>query len=290
MKQALTVDDIMIKNVKSIEIPGTRDEVLELMQKERISAVPVVKEGTLLGIVTRIDLLKHPEEEQIAMLMTRDPITITPDAPLARAAAILMQTGLRRLPVVVRGKLVGIVTVSDIVGAIGQMDIREAIKNFVRDGVVAIWEETPVPVASEIIRLSKRDALPVLNNKRELVGIISITDIINLSRIEDTVEKSDMSAGADEDKWTWESMRDTMSLYYGVSRISLPDVPVKSVMIKDVITAFHKTPVSECAKKMRRNRIEQVPVITADNKLDGLLLDRELLAVLAEKVPVASKV
>jgi hypothetical protein len=36
---------------------------------------------------------------------------------------------------------------------------------------------------------------------------------------------------------------------------------------------------------MRRNRIEQVPVITADNKLDGLLLDRELLAVIAEKLP-----
>jgi CBS domain-containing protein len=257
--------------------------VLELMQKEHISAVPVVKEGTLLGIVTRIDLLKHPEEEQIAMLMTRDPITIVPDAPLAKAAAILMQTGLRRLPVVVRGKLVGIVTVSDIVGAIGQMEIKEPIMNFIRDGIVAIWEETPVPVASEIIRLSKRDALPVLDTKRELAGIISITDIINLSRIEDTVEKSDMSAGADEDKWTWESMRDTMSLYYGVSRISLPDVPVKSVMIKDVITAFHKTPVSECARKMRRNRIEQVPVITADNKLDGLLLDRELLAVIADK-------
>ena len=68
MKQAITVDDIMIKNVKSIEIPGSRDEVLDLMQKERISAVPVVKEGTLLGIVTRIDLLKHPTEEQIAML------------------------------------------------------------------------------------------------------------------------------------------------------------------------------------------------------------------------------
>ncbi len=59
-------------------------------------------------------------------------------------------------------------------------------------------------------------------------------------------------------------------------------------MIKDVITAFHKTPVSECARKMRRNRIEQVPVITADNKLDGLLLDRELLAVLADKVPATS--
>jgi CBS domain-containing protein len=33
---------------------------------------------------------------------------------------------------------------------------------------------------------------------------------------------------------------------------------------------------------MRRNRIEQVPVITADNKLDGLLLDRDLLQVLVQ--------
>ena len=140
----------------------------------------------------------------------------------------------------------------------------------------------PIPVVSEIIRLSKNDALPVLNNKRELTGIITITDIINLSSIEDSVEKSDMSSAGDEDKWTWESMRDTMSLYYGVSKISLPDVSVKKVMIKEVVTAFHKTSVSDCAKKMRRNRIEQVPVITADNKLDGLLLDRDLLQVLVQ--------
>lgn len=282
MKQGTTVDDIMIKNVKSIEIPGSRDEILSLMQSEHISAVPVVKEGTLLGIVTRIDLLKHPEEEQIALLMTRDPVTITPEAPISEAARILIMTGLRRLPVVVKNKLVGIVTVSDIVGAIGQMDITVPINDYVKNGVVAVWEDTPIAVVSEIIRLSKNDALPVLNNKKELTGIITITDIINLSSIEDSVERSDMSSAGDEDKWTWESMRDTMSLYYGVSKISLPDVMVKKVMIKDVVTAFHKTSVSDCAKKMRRSRIEQVPVITADNKLDGLLLDRDLLQVLVQ--------
>jgi len=280
MKQGTTVDDIMIKNVKSIEIPGSRDEILSLMQSEHISAVPVVKEGTLLGIVTRIELLKHPEEEQIALLMTRDPVTITPEAPISEAARILIMTGLRRLPVVVKNKLVGIVTVSDIVGAIGQMDITVPINDYVKNGVVAVWEDTPITVVSEIIRLSKNDALPVLNNKKELTGIITITDIINLSSIEDSVERSDMSSAGDEDKWTWESMRDTMSLYYGVSKISLPDISVKKVMIKDVVTAFHKTSVSDCAKKMRRSRIEQVPVITADNKLDGLLLDRDLLQVL----------
>ena len=283
MKQVVTVDDIMIKSVKSIEIPGSRDEVLDLMQKERISAVPVVKEGTLLGIITRIDLLKHPTEEQIALLMTRDPVTITPDAPISEAARILLMTGLRRLPVVVKNKLVGIVTVADIVGAIGQMDISSPIKTYVKNNIVAVWEETPVNVVSEIIRLSKHDALPVLNNKSELTGIITITDLINMSHIEDSVERSDMSSASDEDKWTWESMRDTMQLYYGVSSIKLPDTPVKSVMIKEVITAFHKTPISDCARKMRRSRIEQMPVITADNKLDGLLLDRDLLNVLVHQ-------
>ena len=193
---------------------------MSLMQSEHISAVPVVKEGTLLGIVTRIDLLKHPEEEQIALLMTRDPVTITPEAPISEAARILIMTGLRRLPVVVKNKLVGIVTVSDIVGAIGQMDITVPINDYVKNGVVAVWEDTPINVVSEIIRLSKNDALPVLNNKKELTGIITITDIINLSSIEDSVEHSDMSSAGDEDKWTWESMRDTMSLYYGVSKIS----------------------------------------------------------------------
>jgi CBS domain-containing protein len=72
----IIVDDVMIREVASAELPGSRDEVLEILKTKHISGVPIVKNGELLGIVTRTDLLKNREEEQIALIMTRNPVTI----------------------------------------------------------------------------------------------------------------------------------------------------------------------------------------------------------------------
>jgi len=90
---------------------------------------------------------------------------------------------------------------------------------------------------------------------------------------------SDMSAGTDDDAWTWESMRDTMSLYYSVSKIQLPDSPVKNLikLTGEPETALLTSHVSECARKMRRKRIDQLPVITSSKKLLGLVRDKDLL-------------
>ncbi|MCZ7399902.1 MAG: CBS domain-containing protein, partial [Candidatus Methanoperedens sp.] len=112
-----------------------------------------------------------------------------------------------------------------------------------------------------------------------LVGVASDKDLISASVIEDKTEMSDMSAGSDDDAWTWESMRDTMSLYYSVSKIQLPNSPVKDIMkLKgEQETATLSSPASDCARKMRRNRIDQLPVINSTRKLLGLLRDKDLL-------------
>ncbi len=175
--------------------------------------------------MTRTNLLQNPpEEEQLALLMTRDPITISPPgSDLQSAARLLLQHGIRRLPVVDDGKLVGgLVTVADVVGAIADMNIDTPIKDYVEKEVVAIFSETPLPVVARIMELACVKAVPVLDAALELIGIISDRDIISASVIEDSVEMSDMSAGQDDDAWTWESMRDTMSIYYSVSRIKVP--------------------------------------------------------------------
>ncbi|MGZ4912513.1 MAG: CBS domain-containing protein, partial [Halobacteriota archaeon] len=100
------------------------------------------------------------------------------------------------------------------------------------------------------------------------------------SKIEDTTEKADLSAGSDEDAWTWEAVRDTMSLYYGVSRVELPNIPVKDIMMTDYESLYHKTGASECARQMRRFNIELLPVITVDQKLEGIIKDTDLIKVL----------
>jgi CBS domain-containing protein len=273
------VEDVMIREVASASLPGSRDEVLEILKTKHISGIPIVKNGELLGIVTRTDLLKNPEEEQIALIMTRNPVTISTGKSIAEAARLILDNNIRRLPVVENNKLLGILTIADIVGAIAKMNLIAPISDYFGDHVVSVWSETPIMVVGAIMELADVKAVPILDSNIALVGVASDKDLISASIIEDRTEVSNMSSGSDDDAWTWESLRDTMSLYYSVSKIKLPNYPVKDILKfkGEPETAVSSSQVSECAKKMRRKRLDQIPVITSSRNLLGLLRDKDLL-------------
>src|SRR6056297_2377307 len=87
----------------TVELPGTRDDVLEYLQEYGFSSVPVVKETDgeeiYRGLVSRDDLIDSPDEDQLALLM-RDVPTITTDADIHAAATLMSEEAARRLPVV----------------------------------------------------------------------------------------------------------------------------------------------------------------------------------------------
>lgn len=276
----IRVEEIMVREVAYATIPGSRDEVLQILKTKHISGVPVVKNGEVVGIVTRTDLIKNPEEDQIALLMTREPVAIPPGASIVEASHLMLDRNIRRIPVVEDHTLAGIVTLADIVKAISSLGINDPIEPYLGDGVVTVWEETPLSVVGEIMELADVKAVPVIGFNRKLLGVVTDKDLIAESIIEERVEKSNMSAGSDDDAWTWESLRDTMSLYYSVSWIKFPDTPVREAIKGEMVTATPGSPVSDCAKKMRRNNIDQIPVVSATGKLKGLLRDRDLLRAL----------
>nr|QNO56030.1 putative protein [Methanosarcinales archaeon ANME-1 ERB7] len=276
------VRDVMVEDVAYVTVPGTREQLMAVCKSKHISGVPVLKEGRVVGVVTRQDVLRNRDENQIALLMHRNPIIISPEATIAEAAEIILSHGIRRLPVVVGEKLVGLITIADLIREIAKRDYEESISNYIGDNTMAVWDDMPLSVVGRIMELARVKAAPVLNLELELVGLITDLDLINVSVIEDTTEQSDLSLGSDEDAWTWEGMRDTMRLYYDVSKIKLPDKLVKDVLVKDVITVTHNSEVSDCAKKMSENKFDQLPVISARGKLTGMLIDRDLLRVLFE--------
>jgi CBS domain-containing protein len=279
-RERKTVRDLMRKRVAYVTVPGTREDVLEVFRQKHVSGVPVVKEGKVIGVVTRQDLLRNPNEEQLALLMMRNPVTIAPDTTLKDAAKLLRDYGIRRLPVVEDGQLVGIVTVADFIREIAKWDDSTPIANFVREKVLALWDETPLGIAGRIMELGKVKAVPVLNSAFELVGLITDQDLINAAVIEEGLGRSDLSLGSDEDEWSLDGMRDTMKLYYSVSRIRLPEKLVRNVMVTKVVTATRNQGVSSCAQRMSEGRFDQLPVISARGKLIGMLIDRDLLRTL----------
>ena len=273
------VEDIMVKDVTFATLPGSRDEVLNILKNKNISGVPVLKDSKVVGIVSRTNILKNPEEEQLALLMSRNPVTIQVGESLKKAAQLLYEKDIHRLPVIDQdGYLKGLITTADIIGAIADFEIETPIQNYISSRVFVIWSDTPLPVVSRQMDLADVKACPVLDSTLNLVGIISDRDVVGSSIIEDRVEKSDMSAGDDDDSWTWESMRDTMSIYYSISSVKLPiDKCAKDIMVSDLITATKITSVSVCARKMKRAKIDQMPIVDASGKLEGMLVNRDLL-------------
>jgi len=164
------------------------------------------------------------------------------------------------------------------------MKIEEEIKDIYASQTFALWEDTPLPLVGRIMEISGYEAIPILNKDAKLQGIISERDLIRCAMIEDSVETSDFSTtGTDDDEWTWESIRDVHHISYGISRVQLPNRAVKTAMITNVVMVPPNAEVSECALKMKRARVDQLPIVNGDNRLKSILFDRELIKVLLDK-------
>lgn len=114
----MKVQDIIEEKVPYVTVPGTREDVLKVMGESGITFLPVVKKGKMevVGTISEKSLMDKPEESQIGLLMTRDPITVSKETPIKDLVKILLENNLRYVPVTKNGKdLVGLVSVADVV-------------------------------------------------------------------------------------------------------------------------------------------------------------------------------
>lgn len=135
--------DVMTKHVVTVPPDASVPEIARLLLERRISAVPVVDaDGRVLGIVSEGDLIRRPEVTgprrrswwlallsggggdaaeyikahggQASDVMTHPAVTVTEDTPAGDVARLLEERRIKRVPVVRRGELVGIVSRADL--------------------------------------------------------------------------------------------------------------------------------------------------------------------------------
>lgn len=263
-------------------LPSNRETLLQMFKEYGISAVPVLKDGKLVGIVTRKDLLRKIDENQLALLMTPNPVTVNVDDSVEKVVKIFSKTPFRRLPVLDGEKLVGIITVRDIVKKIAEMNLDVEVRKYVSPQIVCVWEETPLKVVGEIMRLSNAEICGVLNENDELVGIVDEKIMLSEALIEDFLIQSTHSSSSDtDDKWSWDGMRDLTVRYFEMSVVKLPKDPVKKFM-KPADFVYPQTSVSKCAKKIVSYDLDCIPVLDSFNRVAGIVKDKELIKVLLD--------
>jgi nucleotide-binding universal stress UspA family protein len=91
------------------------------MLEGRFHSIPIVQEGVLVGIVTDHDIHAHPgslSDTIASAVMSEGLITVSPSTTLREAGRLLCERKIGSLPVVEEGKLAGIVTTTDVLGAL----------------------------------------------------------------------------------------------------------------------------------------------------------------------------
>lgn len=109
----------------SVRSSDTVENVLMLMRDHRVRAILVVDDGALVGIVSQGDcaikvLLPHNNPKQVAVskIMTANPLTVLPSHSLEECMAIMVHKHIRHLPVVEKNKVIGVISVGDLVKSI----------------------------------------------------------------------------------------------------------------------------------------------------------------------------
>lgn len=117
----MTAKDIMTTEVVTVSPDTPVEELAKLLSEHKISGVPVVDaEGNVVGIATEADIIAKGKEGKVEDIMTREVVSVTEDTPVEEIARILSDKGIKRVPVLREGKLVGIVSRADIVRAFAQ--------------------------------------------------------------------------------------------------------------------------------------------------------------------------
>lgn len=186
------VSSAYTKDLKTIEEDEDVGEASRRMLTFGISSLVVTKGGKVVGIVTKTDLLKLLKEKDIPVkVVMKKPITIPLGSTLLQARKIMMERGIKRLPVMHGNKLVGIVTESDIARALTSFrkltegkHLDKKMKRIKVDDVmsrdlITVNEDATVSYTSSLMVKNNISCLPVMRNS-ELVGIVTKTDLIKV--------------------------------------------------------------------------------------------------------------
>lgn len=256
----MKVKDLMrTRNLVSVRPDDELTVAAQIMRWAGVRHLPVLREGEVVGVLTERDLLRRRAESKedegggdlVGEFMTRPPEVIGPDEDVAAACAQMVARKIGCLPVVDGGKLVGILTTTDVVGS--QISAATAGPRAGGGRVELAMRRDPasVPVYSPLLEavaiMVDRDVshIPVVDAEGQVVGILSDRDV--RTAIGDPVD----------------------ALHQELTE--LEEMKVSGVMTIEVITVREDARLADVARLFVDSRVGAIPVVDQNKRLVGMI-------------------
>ncbi len=156
----------MSSPVHCVGLDTPLEEARAQMSRRTISSLGVVSDRNhLVGIVTATDLVRDGNEGDIDVVserMTRDVVTVDISAPIAKVADTIVAEAIHRAFVVDEGRLVGVVSVNDLVRVVRDMRVHMPLSELMSPMVMTIGAGEPIEAATRFLDTAQLHALIVL--------------------------------------------------------------------------------------------------------------------------------
>jgi len=262
----MLVKDIMIKNPVYVEENDQLSKVLSKMKENDVHDVPVLDEkGKVIGYFDYENLMRRrniPLTAKISTLMIYPP-KIDENYPVIDAIRIMVQNGLRSLPVVDSdGRLVGIVSRTDFTKALlnanEYMDIKA--DDIMVEDPITVFENDDIYIALEKMRALNEMTLPVVDEHNHLKGMIHLDDMSNaLWRFKDRLTYGERKGQKEK----------------------------KELYIKDFLTppvfVEKNSKLMNVIKTMLENKSYVCTVVNKDNKPIGIITQKDIIESFSKK-------
>jgi len=304
--------EVMRSEVATVHPDDPVTQVVELLLDKDFTAVPVVDDqGKVVGMVSDSDLLTRggmnvtislkkatdldyvrelhqslgSPNHKVSEVMTRDVVTITPDVILGRAARLMVEKHVKRLPVVDSdGKLVGILGRLDVLNTIAAVHLPQwhpeahpvggqaTVADVMTRAVPTVRESATIEEIFDLLVSSSHKRVVVVDDKRHVAGIIADSDLISKVSRE-----------------SWPGVIEILIAKVPIGRISsearkhiqkLRARSAKELMTRDVVTVRDKMPVASALALSAEKRVKRLPVVDAEGELVGIVGRTEMMRAL----------
>jgi CBS domain-containing protein len=253
-----SVNDVVSKDFATVNEEDTLSRCLELFKRDVPPVLAVMNDkGRYVGIIARRWVLRtrlDPATTKVKSLMRAAP-KVEPTISLSKVAKMMIQSGVRQLPVFEKEKLVGFATDENIIhGAVTQDWGNAPIEQIMTKAPVTIEASRSVGAVLSLFREHDISHMPVMENGR-VIGVVSTQDIIQ------NVYQP--------------NQRQTVGDIKG-EKIQVLNIPAKGVMTSPVVSVSPNTPLREAEKKMHDFNVHSLVVTSKDN-LVGIVTKLDFL-------------
>lgn len=253
----MEIEKLAIKKIVSV---GPEDKVsyaLSLMEAGRIHQIPVLDGKTFEGMLFLRDIVvedKDMENTNVSSLMRKNIPCISNKASESDAIKLMIENGVRALPVLKESKLVGILSETDM--------LRFVKEKFVADDImsepVTINESDSVGKAKRLMREHNISRLPVIDGSGKISGTIDTLDMIKISLPKGKRNRNFEKPG---------------------DHMSLPDFPIRNIMRRP-LSLDRKSQNNEIIEALEK---EEEIIITEKTVPVGIVTPKDVLEVFGKK-------